>query len=59
MATPEMSTAAIAATWWAGLGLVVGANRARTYPGPQDGLTWAALWAAVWPLLWLTEEHRS
>lgn len=54
-----MITVAIAATWWAGLGLVLGVNRACTYPGPQDGLRWAAFWAAGWPLLWLTEESEQ
>lgn len=52
-----MGAIAFAATWYAGLGLVIGANRARTYPGPQDGLRWATFWAAGWPLLWLTEER--
>lgn len=51
-----MTVAAILLTWWAGIGLVIGTNRAWTYPGPQDGLRWAAFWAGGWPLLWLTEE---
>lgn len=51
-----MTAAAILATWWAGVGLVIGANRQRVYPGPTDGLRWAGAWALGWPLLWLTEE---
>lgn len=50
-----MSVLAIAATWWIGIGLVVGANRARVLPGPTDGLGAAAKWAFAWPALWLVE----
>lgn len=50
-----MISLAIAATWWAGFGLVVGANRARVLPGPTDGLGEAAKWAIAWPVLWLVE----
>jgi hypothetical protein len=46
---------ALVATWWAGVGLVVGANRSRILPGPTDGLSFAAWWALVWPALWLME----
>lgn len=53
-----MILAAFIATWWAGFGLVVGVNRAATFPGPQDSLAWAGLWAAGWPFFWLCEEPR-
>lgn len=47
---------ALGATWWAGTGLIVGANRARVMPGPTDGrLLDAALWAFAWPILWFVE----
>ena len=53
-----MIAAAFIATWWAIFGLAVGLNRAAIYPGPQDGLAWAAAWAAGWPVLWLIEEPQ-
>lgn len=46
---------AFAATWWAGIGLVVGTNRSRWLRGPTDGLWDAALWAIAWPVLWFYE----
>lgn len=46
---------ALAATWWAGFGLVIGANRSRVLPGPTDGLSFAAWWAFAWPVLWVWE----
>lgn len=50
-----MILAAFIATWWAGLGLLVGVNRAHWLPGPQDGLSIAAWWAFAWPALWIVE----
>lgn len=50
-----MTIAAFIATWWAGFGIVLGANRARVLPGPTDGLPFAAWWAFAWPALWLLE----
>jgi len=46
---------ALAATWWAGVGLVVGANRARVLPGPFDLLSAAVWWAFAWPGLLIVE----
>lgn len=54
-----MTLAAFVATWWAGIGLVVGANRARWLLGPTDGLPSAAAWAAAWPVLWLWEASHG
>lgn len=50
---------ALAATWWAGIGLVIGANRARVLAGPTDGLGDAARWAFAWPALWIVEAKSS
>lgn len=54
-----MILAAFIATWWAGLGLVLGANRSRVLPGPTDGLSFAAWWAFAWPGLWLIEVFHG
>lgn len=54
-----MILAAFIATWWAGIGLVVGANRARVLPGPSDGLSIAAWWAFAWPALWMWEMSNG
>lgn len=52
-----MTSLLLLATWWAGVGVVVGLSQSGTYPGPQDSPVWAASWAAAWPVLWLTEER--
>lgn len=54
-----MIAVALLATWWAGLGVVVGLNRAWNFPGPADAIRWAALWACAWPVLWALEEPRG
>ncbi|GJE55241.1 hypothetical protein [Methylobacterium thuringiense] len=54
-----MAAIAIVATWWAGIGLVIGVNRQRVQPGPADGLRWAAAWAFAWPFLWLVESANG
>lgn len=54
-----MTLAAFIATWWAGIGLVVGANRANWGPGPTDGLSIAAWWAIAWPALWIWEASHG
>lgn len=51
-----MTVLFFAATWWALAGLIIGLNKARDFPGPQDGLRWAAGWAAGWPVLWFMES---